>query len=278
MEVLVVILAAILAVLALFVVVLALVLVRAKGGAASDQSSGGQSLEDLLAAPTLRGRIGELILENLLAQTLPRDSYETQHVLRNGRKVDAVIRLADGLVPVDSKFPLENFRRLMEASESEHKRRFPRFRRDVRRHIDDIADRYICPGETLDFALMYIPAENVYYEIVLKADGGDDILEYAWSKRVFPTSPNSFFAFLRIIERGLRGTQMAKDTRDMIDSVTRLGDEFENFAADYETTAKHLRNAQNKHSEGLRRLDTIRSTLRNGLTQASSTGREERDG
>ena len=198
-ESLVVIIPTLVALLAVVVALFALLVARSRDG---QPTSGAQSLEQLLAAPTLRGGVGELVLENMLSQTLPTGSYETQYALRNGNRVDAVIRLADGLVPVDAKFPLESFSRLVEAGDSGHGRRLSQFRRDMRRHVDDIADKYILPGETLDFALMYIPAENVYYETVLKDGSDEDILDYAWKRRVFPTSPNSFFAFLA--DRGAR--------------------------------------------------------------------------
>ena len=133
-------------------------------------------LQELLAAPTLRGAVGERMLEGLLRQTLPAGSYKTQHTFRNGHRVDAAIQLADGLVPVDAKFPLESFRRFSDADQTERGRHLRSFRRDVKGHVDAIAEKYICPGETLDFALMYIPAENVYYEIILKEESNEDLI------------------------------------------------------------------------------------------------------
>ena len=108
-----------------------------------------QELQKVLAAPTLRGGLGELMLEELLSQILPKGLYDTQHTFRNGHRVDAVIRLTDGLVPIDAKFPLESFRRIMESVDAERRPHVTRFRGDVRGHIDAIADKYICPGETL---------------------------------------------------------------------------------------------------------------------------------
>lgn len=229
-----------------------------------------QKLQELLAAPTLRGGVGELMLEGMLRQTLPSDFYETQFTFRNGNRVDAVLRLASGLVSVDAKFPLESFRRLTEVGDTERGRHIGQFRRDMRRHIDDIAEKYICPGETLDFALMYIPAENVYYEIVLKADKAEDILSYAWEKRVFPTSPNSFYAYLQIIALGLRGLQVEESAKHILDSLARLKGDFERFVDDYRLVGTHLGRAQAKHAEGLPKLESIQRTLPGELTSPPS--------
>ena len=229
-----------------------------------------QKLQDVFAAPTLRGGVGEMMLEQLLRQMLPSASYDTQHTFTNGHRVDAVIRLGGGLVPIDAKFPLENFRRVMEAEDDKRRRHMTSFRRDVRSHVDAIADNYIRPGETLDFALMYVPAENVYYEIVLKKEGQDDILDYAWSKRVFPTSPNSLYTYLHAIALGLRGLQVEENAKQMIDSLRRLNGEFERFAKDYKVIGTHLRNAHSKYGEGLPKLESIQRELPGRLTTGTA--------
>lgn len=231
---------------------------------------GMRDLQNVLAAPTLRGGLGELMLEELLKQTLPSGFYETQHTFRNGARVDAVVRLTDGLVPVDAKFPLESFRRLMDSEEAERRTHRAQFRRDVKRHIDAIADSYICPGETLDFALMYIPAENVYYEIVLKESGRDDILDYGWSRRVIPTSPNSFYAYLQVVALGLKGLQVEQNAQRMLESLTRLRRDFDRFADDYRLVGTHLGRARAKFDEGLPRLEAIQRALPGQLTTEPS--------
>ena len=227
------------------------------------------NLQEVLAAPTLRGGLGELMLEELLRQTLPVGFYETQYTFRNGNRVDAVIRLTDGLVSVDAKFPLESFSRLIKGDDTERKTHRSQFRRDVRDHIDAIAEKYICPGETLDFALMYIPAENVYYEIVLKEEGQQqDILNYGWAKRVIPTSPNSFYAYLQVIALGLRGLQVEQNARQMLDSLSRLQNEFDRFADDYRLVGTHLGRAQSKYAEALPKLESIQRALPGQLATA----------
>ena len=229
-----------------------------------------RKLQEVLAAPTLRGSVGEMMLEELLRQLLPKEFYDTQHTFRNGHRVDAVVRLTGGLVPIDAKFPLEGFRRVMETEDAERRPHMTRFRRDVRGHVDAIADKYICPGETLDFALMYIPAENVYYEIVLKEEGQEDILDYAWSKRVFPTSPNSLYAYLHAIALGLRGLMVEENAKRMLESLTLLKGEFERFANDYRLIGTHLGRANSKYGEGLPKLESIQRALPGQLTTEAS--------
>ncbi|NIM64264.1 MAG: DNA recombination protein RmuC, partial [Acidobacteria bacterium] len=151
-----------------------------------------QGLQEMLRAPKVRGGVGEYLLAELLAQVLPQAHFELQYSFKGGQRVDAVLRLGDGLVPVDSKFPLENFERLHRAAEAGdepgERAAFRQFRNDVKRHVDAIADRYIRPGEgTYEFAMMYIPAEAVYQEIIRQDEGdGLDLFQYALSRRVVP--------------------------------------------------------------------------------------------
>ena len=122
----------------------------------------------------------------------------------------------------------------------------------------------------MDFALMYIPAENVYYEVVLKEQGREDILDYAWARRVFPASPNSFYTYLQVIYFGLRGLEVEQNARRIIESLTRLKDDFDRFAEDYRLVGSHLRRAQSKHDEGLPKLESIRRALPGHLATAAS--------
>ena len=176
-------------------------------------------LEQILRAPKIRGGFGETLLERLLAEILPADAYRLQHSFRSGDKVDAAIVVAGRLVPVDSKFPLENFRRMIEEPDEE-RRRQPRraFLKDVRNRVDEIARKYILPDEgTFDFALMYIPAENVYYELILRDEAGEDsLLGYSLARRVVPVSPNSFYAYLQVILLGLRGLRIEQNAREIL--------------------------------------------------------------
>lgn len=204
-------------------------------------------LQNILRAPKFRGQLGELFLEELLKQVLPPKYYALQHAFSDGQKVDAVIILKAGLVPVDAKFPLENFRALQAAPEAEQAALRRVFLRDVRKHIDAISAKYIRPAEgTLDFALMYVPAENVYYEIVLRGDGDADLLPYALQKRVIPVSPYSFYAYLQTILLGLKGLQIEERAREMLDQLSGVRHELDTLQDEFETLGTHLDNAQKR--------------------------------
>ncbi len=218
------------------------------------------TLQEILQPPKLRGGLGEQFLGELLSQILPPDFYTLQYPFSSGERVDAVIRLGERLVPIDSKFPLDNFKRLFECKTDEEKKAAQKmFQRDVKKHIDDIASKYILPQEgTYDFALLYIPAENVYYETITKDEGfGEEkgILTYALKKRVIPVSPNSFYAYLQVIVLGLRGLKIEKDAHRILKSLSGLNKELESFQADFQLVGRHLTNAMNKYEEARRRLD-----------------------
>jgi DNA recombination protein RmuC len=216
-------------------------------------------LEEMLKAPKLRGGLGELLLEDLLKQVLPANAYDIQYTFKNGQTVDAIINTAGGKVPVDSKFPLENFRKMLDAK-AEHDRKTAArlFRSDVKKHIDSIAEKYILPDEgTFDFALMYIPAENIYYETIIKDEAFDNeegLYSYATKKRVVPVSPNSFYAHLRVIALGLKGLQIERSAREIFQNLERLGSELQKFNELFETLGAQLNNAKNNYDKADKQL------------------------
>ena len=223
-------------------------------------------LDEMLRAPKFRGGLGEALLEDLLKQVLPANSFDTQYAFKSGEKVDAVIRTAGGIVPIDSKFPLENFRRMVEAkSDQEKKAATKTFASDVRKHIDAIAKKYILPDEgTFDFALMYIPAENIYYEIIIKDESfGDEsgIFSYATSRRVVPVSPNSLYAHLMVIAQGLRGLQIERSAREIYQHLQRLTSELQKFSDVFETLGTHLNNAKNNYDKADKQLNNFTTRL-----------------
>jgi DNA recombination protein RmuC len=216
-------------------------------------------LEEMLKAPKLRGGLGELLLEDLLKQVLPANAYGIQHTFRNGQTVDAIIFTAGGNVPVDSKFPLENFRKMLDAqSDSERKTATRLFRSDVKKHIDAISEKYILPDEgTFDFALMYIPAENIYYETIIKDEAFADeegLFTYANQRRVVPVSPNSFYAHLRVIALGLKGLQIERSAREIFQNLSRLDSELQKFSDLFGTLGAQLNNAKNNFDKADKQL------------------------
>ena len=217
-------------------------------------------LEQALRPPKARGGFGELLLENLLRDRLPPDAYSMQHTFATGDRVDAVIRV-DKLVPVDSKFPLDNFE-LMVAAEEDAQRQLHEkaFARDVKGHIDAIAAKYILPAEgTYEFALMYLPAEAIYYELACGKTG--QLLAYAHEKRVFPVSATTFTAYLQVIAMGLKGLQIEQTAHEVMAYCAALQKAFGKFREDFELVGTHLSRAQSKYAESDKRLDRFETKL-----------------
>ena len=223
------------------------------------------ALEDILKPPKLRGSMGEILLENVLREILPSSDFFTlQHGFKTGDVVDAVIRLKDGLIPIDSKFALDNFRRMAECKDEKEQQQVRKeFVRNIKKHIDDIAGKYILPDEgTFNFALMYIPAENVYYETIIRTDAGDeDLYAYATKKRVFPVSPNSLYPYLMTLALGLRGLQIEKQAHEILNELARISGDLERFTRDFRTAGDHIANAGKKFAEAEKKLDKIESKL-----------------
>lgn len=216
-------------------------------------------LQDILSSPKLRGQIGEWSLENLLCQALPKGSYTLQHPFKDGHIVDALVQMSDFSVGIDAKFPLPSFERAMNTASDEERPRLRRqFLRDVSTHVDKIASAYIRPVEgTLDFALMYIPAENVYYETVIQCTDGEDLLHYCLDRKVIPVSPNLLYAYLMTVAMGLHGLQIERQAAEIRQNLTQLNGSFAEFIGAWDTLGTHLRNAWTKYDDGQKRLDRL---------------------
>ena len=238
------------------------------------------TLQEILRPPKLRGGLGEQFLGELLSQILPSEFFTLQYTFSSGERVDAVVRIGEKLVPIDSKFPLDNFKRLVECKTDEERKTCRKiFYRDVKKHIDDIASKYILPQEgTYDFALLYIPAENVYYETITKDESfGEEkgILNYALAKRVIPVSPNSFYAYLQVIILGLKGLQIEKDALKIQASLSGLKKDIGGFQEDFQLVGRHIMNALNKFEEARRRLDKFNFKLEQIENQPSLPFKEK---
>lgn len=219
------------------------------------------SLQELLRAPKFRGQLGETLLENILSQVLPKDHYQMQYRFKSSDAVDAIVKIGEKIVPIDAKFSLENFQKFTSSSDEQEKNSFKRkFLTDVKNRIDEISSKYILPQEnTYDFALMYIPAENIYYEIIISTE----LIEYSLSKKVVPISPNTFYAYLEIICLGLKGFKIEDNARQIMKNLGMLENELRKFSEDFELLGSHLSNASRKYDDSSKRLSKFSDKLNN---------------
>ena len=229
-------------------------------------STAQQSLESVLGGVKTRGILGEVTLDRLLEDSLPSSQYGTQYRFATGESVDAVIFLRDRkLLAVDSKFPLESFRRI-EKDGDEARRAFAAA---VKGHADSIAKKYIRPEEnTLDLALMFVPSESVYYELLQTSDSkGQPLDEYCREKRIVAVSPNTLYAHLCVIAMGLRGMQIEENARRLANGLSGLQKQLGNFVDAFDKVGTHLKNAQNSYQEAGKRLDRTELALEGMLTR-----------
>lgn len=224
------------------------------------------TLQEILRAPKLRGGLGEFLLGDLLSQIMPAEYFTLQYSFRSGERVDAVIRLSQGLVPVDAKFPLENFQKSLLAENEGAKKNFLKiFSADVKKHVETIANKYILPQEgTCDFALMYIPAENVYYEAFIKDDApaeGKGLREFTFQKHVIPVSPNSFYAYLHTILLGLRGLKVEESAREILKQLASLQGQFARFQDEFRKLGRHLDQSRSSFETAQKHLERFSDKL-----------------
>lgn len=202
-----------------------------------------QALQDFLKSPKLRGNIGEQVLKEMLDQCFPIAFYSMQYKFREGQIVDAILKTEDGLIPIDSKFPMENYQKMAGAETDDDRGLYRReFIKDVKKHVNDIAKKYILPEQgTVDFALMYVPSESVYYEIIRN---DTDLNLHGIEKKVLFVSPNSFYYFLRVILMGMQGKKMAEATREIIAAVRGLQKDTEKFGDSIGVLNTHIGHAK----------------------------------
>jgi len=201
-----------------------------------------RELQEFLTSPKLRGNIGEQILKELLTQMLPKKTFKLQYAFKSGSIVDAIIITESGIIPIDSKFPMENFKKMNNNQLDDKKTVEKDFVSDVKKHIDAISKKYIVPDEgTIDFALMYIPSESVYYEIVNHAS----LYDYATERRVLPTSPMTFYAYLRTILMGFEGQRITAQAKEILSGIRSIQKEYEKVGENLDTLTKHVTNSYN---------------------------------
>jgi len=218
------------------------------------------SFQEIFKSPKLKGQWGEASLEHILSQHFPQELYKKQYLFSSGEQVDAILKLPDSkILPIDAKFPSENFEKMINtASETEKNFYKKTFLEDVKFKINDIASKYILPSEgTVDFALMYIPAEAIYYEIVNNIGREFDLANYAWSKKVILTSPNTIYLTLRTIEHWFRDTQISRQTQEILKKLAKVHQDAETLMENFRKLGGHLRNASSAYSDSERRLSLL---------------------
>lgn len=237
--------------------------------AIGEMSEIGKSMKDLqsfLASPKLRGGIGEQVLKQLLSESLPKNSFNLQYAFKSGVKVDAAIKTASGIIPIDSKFTMENFKKMHEDKVFEKD-----FIRDVKARIDEVSSKYILPDEgTVDFALMYVPSEAVYYEIV---NNESELMDYAYKKRVMPVSPSTFYAFLRSVLLSFEGQKIAAEIKTIQQALRAIHTETGKFAELLQTLQSHVNNTYSMMNRVANQFGSLSSKIES--VQGLGNGKKE---
>lgn len=198
-----------------------------------------RELQEFLKSPKIRGNIGEEILKDLIAQMFPKNSFHLQYQFKSGERVDAAINTNGGILPIDSKFPMESYQRMLK-EDGEKEALKKEFMRDVKKHIDAIAKKYILPDEgTMDFALMYVPSEAVFYELC----NIPEIIEYARKKRVYLVSPSTLYVHLQTILLSFEGKKLEARSKEVFRLLRSIQIEYDKVNEHIEILGKHISNA-----------------------------------
>ncbi len=200
-----------------------------------------KEVQEFLLSPKLRGNLGEHVLSELLSQMLPKGSFHLQYSYRSGEKVDAAIQTSNGIIPIDAKFPMANFRRYMKSDDKAEKVMYKSgFIKDIKLHIDSIAKKYILPEEgTIDYALMYVPSEAVYYEVV----NDHELFEYAGKKKILPVSPTTFYAYMKAILMSFEGQKIEAQAKEILNALKAVHADYDKVSSSLNLLQKHLTNA-----------------------------------
>lgn len=232
-------------------------------GEFSEIGRGMKDFQEFLRSPKIRGNVGEQVLKEMLGQFLPKSSFHLQYAFRSGDRVDAAIKTTAGIIPIDSKFPMENFRKMQTGTDLEKVQAQRDFEKDVKNHIDTISKKYILTDEgTIDYALMYVPSEAVYYEVV--NDVG--LFDYSQSKRVLPVSPTTFYAYIKAILMSFEGQKIETRAKEILSSIRAIQKDYEKTEENLSVLQKHLTNAYNMMNNVFTSFGTLGQKI-------SSTGR-----
>lgn len=240
----------------------AAMVMREVGKEVGEMSEIGRSMKELqefLKSPKLRGNIGEHVLKDLITQIFPRNSFHLQYQFRSGDKVDAAIQTDGGILPIDSKFPMENFQKMNKVKTDEEKENYKKeFVRDIKKHIDAIAKKYILPDEgTMDFALMYVPSESVFYEVV----NTENLVDYARKQRIYIVSPSTLYAHLQTILLSFEGKKIESQSKEVFRLLRALQIDYEKVSESLDVLGKHIGNASNQFTNVQKGVSTLGNKL-----------------
>ncbi len=222
-----------------------------------------RGLQDILKNPKQRGVLGEYYLETVLKNVLPPGSYQMQHPFKDGTIVDAVVFVDKRIIPIDSKFSLENYNRILETHDPAEKKRYESaFVADLKARIDETS-KYVKPEEnTMDFAFMFIPSEAVYYDLLINkvgavTDDTNSLIYYAGKKKVIVVSPTSFLAYLQTVLQGLKNQKISEQAREIIKHVERLNRHLGVYSEYYERLGDHLGTAVSSYNKAGKEFEKI---------------------
>jgi DNA recombination protein RmuC len=235
---------------------------------------GMKDLQDFLRSPKLRGNVGEQVMRDLLEQMIPKANLKMQYEFKSRVKVDAIVKTHNGLIPIDAKFPMENFTKASRAKEEDEKQHYlHEFAKDVRKHIGDISRKYILPGEgTVDFALMYVPSEAIYYEILTN----DELAGVGADQNVLIVSPSTFYYFLKTIMLALEGEKVEERAKLVLQALKGIQIDARKFGIELDLVGGHLSRAKNAMEGASSSYAKLSSKIETtGQLQAASVGEIE---
>lgn len=246
---------------------------KREAGAFAEVSRSMKELQEFLKSPKLRGNIGEQVLNDLIGQMFPRGSFFLQHHFKNGQIVDVALKTEAGILPIDSKFPMEQFEAMIKGeTKSQRENAKKEFIRSIKKHIDDISSKYILPEEgTMDFALMYLPSESVFYEVASEPS----LLEYARKRRVYPVSPTTLYAHLQTILLSFEGKKIEEKSKQVFANLRGIEQSFHKFNTNFSVLGKHITNAHNAFATSATSLSTLERSVR--TTRALGGGKKHED-
>lgn len=226
----------------------------------------GQSLKDILQAPKLRGNYGEAVLEEMLERALPKGIWERQYQIDGAEKVDAIVRFKDVIIPIDAKFPRDDYLRYLETNDASAKTGYWKdYETAVKNQIRSISSKYIKPEKgTSEFAVMFIPSEATYYETIADKNhlGQESKLQkFAQDNKVIPVSPNTFYAFLQVIVMSTRNIEILKSAKKLQEGLSGVERSFESFYKKYEDIGKNLEKASESYRVGDSHIERYKRKL-----------------